>query len=284
MSKYWLAQAAVYQAALQHGDIQNGRAVFNGDTFNAVSHLSPVITDMRELSFVPNEIKMQGMILVSDTSMNEVIQHLNSLLLMMYEGEEVLMTFYRPQIFIQLMSGFSDLDVSNFLGNIKEWYAFEEGDAQPKVYKRLESYVEQHPYQLQARPWWKLTAEQMKAFYSPLVHVNVLVRSLWNAFPAQLREHESTINDMVYSALNEAFKQDWSLEQERPPYRDFGFSDEEYCELYVLAKVCDNTAITCQQMSEAFRFNADEQFKLYDFSQSEDFVQYHPLPVLEEKA
>ncbi len=284
MNKYWFAQADVYQKALTFGEINNAKAAFVGDAFNAVSHLSPVIADMEELSFVPNEVKMQGMILFSDASMYEVIQHLNSLFLMMYEGEEVLMTFYRPQIFIQLMSGFSDLDVSNFLGNIKEWYAFEEGGEQPKAYKRLESYVEQHPYQLQARPWWKLTAEQMKAFYSPLAHVNALVRSLWNEFPAQLREHKTTINNMVYNALNEAFKQDWSLEQEKPPYRDFGFSDTEYCELYVLARVCDNTEITCQQMIEAFRFNPDEQFKLYDFSQSEDFVQYHTLPTLETKA
>ncbi len=284
MNKYWLAQAKVFQKALRFGEVNNAKAAFVGDAFKAVSHGSPVIVDTKELSFVPDEVKMQGMLLVSDASMYEVIQHLNSLFFMMLDGEQVLMKFYQPQIFTTLMAQFSDLEVTRFLGNINEWRVVEEGGVQPKVYKRLESYVEQNPYQLQVSPWWNLTAEHMKGFNDPQLHMFALVRALWNQFPRVLRDHKDTINKLVSMSFAEASTCDWSLEKDKPPYRDFGFSDEEYCELYVLAKVCDNTVITCQQMSEAFRFNPDEQFKLYDFSQSEDFVNYHILPTLEAKA
>lgn len=284
MNKYWFAQADVYQKALTFGEINNAKAAFVGDAFKAVSHESPVIVDTKELSFVPDDVKMQGMILISDASMYEVIQHLNSLFFMMFDGEQVLMKFYQPQIFTTLMAQFSDLEVTHFLGNVKEWQVVEEDDEQPKVYKRLEPYVEQHPYQLQPSPWWKLTPEHMGGFYNPKTHSNALVRALWNKFPRALRQHYDTIDELVLLSLMDAFGCDWSLEQDKPPYRDFGFSDEEYCELYVLAKVCDHTDITCQQIIEAFRFNPDEQFKLYDFSQSEDFVNYHILPALEAKA
>ena len=240
METYWLASSQVYKSALDKTSMPTATCVFVGDEFREVMHLSPWLVPAEEVVNLPRAIVEQGIMLESEATMFEVNQHLNSLLFVMLEGEEMLIRFYDVGVLAPLIAKFDVAELDDFLGNIHRLHLYADG---LKTYTRSRN----HEYALQDRPWYRLNPEHMEESYSVAVHAYGMVRRLWALFPNIMSQLDDSIAAMVERSLETSFKAELS---------------PEVAELAVFAELIENSPISLNNIIKTFHLNSEEQFQL----------------------
>ncbi|WP_045405417.1 DUF4123 domain-containing protein [Vibrio jasicida] len=244
MNHFWLAGAAVYKEAREHVPIDGAVSVFVGDEFAEVMDLTPWLIPAIEITNLPHNMVEKGILIESEASLFEVNQHLNSVLFVMLDGEEVLFRFYDPDVLAPLIAQFNHVELDEFLGNINTLYVFPNGEIKQYVRSAV------HDYDLQVRPWWRLNVEYMKANYDVAVHAHGISRRLWEVYPQVMRHSEDTINQVVRSALEQAHKMELGSDS---------------AEIYALVAVLNNSVLTSENVAKTFYLNSEEQFQLEQF-------------------
>ncbi|MES1384198.1 DUF4123 domain-containing protein, partial [Vibrio cholerae] len=69
----------------------------------------------------------QGIFLTSHSSTSELLSHLQSLLIAVLEGEEVLFRFYDRQVIVPMLNAMRDLERNDFLGPVEKLAAVKQG-------------------------------------------------------------------------------------------------------------------------------------------------------------
>ncbi|MFM2623526.1 DUF4123 domain-containing protein [Vibrio owensii] len=240
MDTYWLASCQVYKQALEYTAMPTATCVFVGDEFRDVMHLTPWLIPMEEVVNLPRSVLEQGIMLESEASMFEVNQHLNSLLFVMLEGEEMLIRFYDVSVLAPLIAQFDVSELDDFLGNIHRLHLYFNG---LKTYTRSRN----HEYELQVRPWYRLNPEHMEESYSVTVHAYGMVRRLWALFPNIMSQLDGSIAAIVERSLERSFKAELS---------------PDVAELAVFAELIENSPISLNNIITTFHLNSEEQFQL----------------------
>ncbi|MFV8458472.1 DUF4123 domain-containing protein [Vibrio owensii] len=240
METYWLASSQVYKSALDKASLPSATCVFVGDEFREVMHLSPWLVPAEEVVNLPRAIVEQGIMLESEATMFEVNQHLNSLLFVMFEGEEMLIRFYDVSVLAPLIAQFDVAELDDFLGNIHRLHLYADG---LKTYTRSRN----HEYALQVRPWYRLNPEYMDESYSVTVHADSMIRRLWALFPNVMRQLDGRMSELVTRSL--------SLSQQAQLSPDVA-------ELAALALLVENSPLSLSNMIKTFHLNSEEQFQL----------------------
>lgn len=128
---FWLLDQQAFKCVIAANNgigFDGTQILFHGETFAPVMSLSPwlipVSDKVLELS---DELLQQGIFLTSHSSTSELLSHLQSLLIAVLEGEEVLFRFYDRQVILPMLDAMRDLELNDFLGPVEKLAAVKQG-------------------------------------------------------------------------------------------------------------------------------------------------------------
>ncbi|EGR0941808.1 DUF4123 domain-containing protein [Vibrio cholerae] len=187
---YWLADHSTFKQAVANnsGIVFDGtQVVFHGETFAPVMALSPWLVPVSDMvSDIDYECLQQGIFLSCSCPSTELLSHLQSLLIAVLEGEEVLFRFYDRQVIVPMLERMDEIEKNQFLGNINQLVVF---DSHEK--NRLVSFANTSNTQFTAlqTTWWVIKPHHLEDQENlPLVQAN-LESWLWRYFPKVMNEH-----------------------------------------------------------------------------------------------
>ncbi|EGR4328981.1 DUF4123 domain-containing protein [Vibrio cholerae] len=237
---FWLLDQQAFKCVIAANNgigFDGTQILFHGETFAPVMSLSPwlipVSDKVLELS---DELLQQGIFLTSHSSTSELLSHLQSLLIAVLEGEEVLFRFYDRQVIVPMLNAMRDLERNDFLGPVEKLAAVKQGVFQEWGNTRSSEFI------YQPAPWWKLQPYHLMPLYRTEVHAQVLERRFWEKLPYVMEQLDEP-QQWIKTILDEAKK------------ANLGHDNAEYLVLNHLWKA---SLTTLEQMSDALHLNQQE--------------------------
>lgn len=187
---FWLLDQQAFKCVIAANNgvgFDGTQILFHGDTFAPVMSLSPWLIPVSDKVLeLPNELLQQGIFLTSHSSTSELLSHLQSLLIAVLEGEEVLFRFYDRQVIVPMLVRMDEIEKNQFLGNINQLVVFNSHEK-----NLLVSFANTSSPQFMAkqRTWWVIKPHHLEDHENlPLVQAN-LESWLWRHFPEMMNEH-----------------------------------------------------------------------------------------------
>ncbi len=145
--------------------------------------LSPWLVPVDEsLAAVSQETLQQGLFFTSSADLQELTDHLRSLLTAGLDGEEVVFRFYDPKVLLPMLMVMDESDLNALFGNIKELIAFHTETDQLQTW----SSTRVTPFELQPAPWWPMKEAHLKPLYSTQTHAVILEKRFWEVLPESM--------------------------------------------------------------------------------------------------
>lgn len=200
---YWLVSAEVHQQAIKQNNqlgFSEALPLFHGEAFAEVILYSPWLIPMQSgLHNVDSETFSQGIVLVSNAEMWDVMGHLRSLLYAALDGEEVMFRFYDPKVLAPMFSTFNQDEINAFLGNCQSIAFVHEQELREYNSTRMLAYEQNQT------TWWKIKPQHLEPLYTVKSHAKAIERRLWEKMPAQMNQLESpflTLQQALLKALD----------------------------------------------------------------------------------
>lgn len=235
---YWLADANTHKQAVKESGFgfDDSVPLFSGPVFESAKALSPWLVPVSEqLLSVKGEVLDLGVGIQTTAELEPLLEHLRSLLLASYEGEEMVFRFYDTQVIGPMLAAMEQSEVNSLLGNIEQLAIVDE---------HLTCYVNrsQVEFSLNSDIWWKVQPHHLSALYNENTHAKSIERRWWNLFPKMMERLENP-NDVIRNALKKA--------QER------GYPQDQM-EACVLVEVTRQTQTHLSELSQPFHLNLEE--------------------------
>lgn len=209
-SAYWLTTADLHQQAIKQNQqigFNDALPLFYGESFKEVMSLSPWLIPMQDsFNNVEPSTFSQGMVIVSNAPIWDVVVHLRSLLFVAMDGEEVLFRYYDKNVLAAVLATFTQSEINAWLGNAQQLALMQ--DDELKIYRN----TSQLEYQLQNQPWWKMEPHHLAPTYQVTYHAKVIERRLWEKLPDQMCQWASPFI-FIQQALQQALDHDNDFEQ-----------------------------------------------------------------------
>ncbi|TVO31781.1 DUF4123 domain-containing protein [Vibrio algivorus] len=201
---YWLVSSDIHQQAIkqnhQHG-FPDALALFHSESFKQVMSYSPWLIPIQpELQHVDSDTFNQGIVLVSQAPMWDIVTHLRSLLYSALDGEEVMFRFYDPKVIVPMCATFTQDEINAFLGNSQQLACIQDG--QLIIYHN----TTQFDYQPHSETWWKIQPQHLEPLYKVDEHAKAIVSRLWEKLPKKINalpEPIAFFQAILQHALNE---------------------------------------------------------------------------------
>jgi len=235
---YWLADTTTHQRAVKESGFgfDDSVPLFAGPMFESAQALSPWLVPVSEqLRSVESDVLDLGIGIQSAAEFDQLIEHLRSLLLASYEGEEVMFRFYDKQVIGPMLLTMEESEVNSLLGNIDQLAVANESLACYTNQSKVE-------FTLSTETWWKVQPHHLTVLYNVNTHAKSIERRWWNLFP-KMMERLADPNDVILNALKKA--------QER------GYPQDQM-EACVLVEVTRQTQTHLSELSQPFHLNLEE--------------------------
>lgn len=207
---YWLATDELHQQAIKQNQqigFNDALPLFHGESFKEVMPLSPWLIPIQDsFNNVEPSTFSQGMVIVSNAPIWDVVVHLRSLLFVAMDGEEVLFRYYDKNVLAAVLATFTQSEINAWLGNAQQLALMQ--DDELKIYRN----TSQLEYQLQNQPWWKMEPHHLAPTYQVAHHAKVIERRLWEKLPDQMCQLASPLI-FIQQALQQALDHDNDFEQ-----------------------------------------------------------------------
>ncbi len=247
-SSYWLATADLFEQAIKTGLPADGSIpLFHGDSYQDVMPLSPWLVPSKALVVINEQLIQQGILLESDYSAIDVLDHLRSLLLAGLDGEEVLFRFYDPRVIAPMLNLMQESEKYSFMGNIRT-LLYWDSETVITLINPLN-----HDYKKHDEPWWVIKPNHLTNLYQMDTHCRVLERRFWSVIPEVMEKHFSS-NQIIKDALSYSSENHWSLEK---------------AELYALSLLLTSVNASIEDIASKFRLSINETSTLTKFSKVE---------------
>lgn len=161
-------------------------SLFDGEHFSDLVSMSPVLWDVSSVySITDSKIWMEGILFATSSSSEDLLQHLRSLLVSGYEGEEVFFRFYDPEVLGGMLPSFSKEELAEFLGCNHAISLTREG----RVINR--SHLPPKRWQPTDEPWWRIRKHHLKHCYSFTAHASNIEKACWQWMPELVQRFEA---------------------------------------------------------------------------------------------
>lgn len=241
---YWLATNELHQQAIKQNQqigFNDALPLFHGESFKEVMLLSPWLIPIQDsFNNVEPSTFSQGMVIISNASIWDVISHLRSLLFVAMDGEEVLFRYYDQNVLSAVLPTFSQSEINAWLGNAQQLALMQADEL--KIY----SNTSQFEYQLQNQTWWKMEPHHLAPTYQVAHHAKVIERRLWEKLPDQMCQLASPL---VF------------IQQELQQALEHG-SDFEQAESFVLVKFSQQTQTDYPSLAQALLLTREDVLEL----------------------
>ena len=238
---YWIINHDVYQEMLEIQTsttwLEHAFPLFSGEFFNELIEVTPwVIVATETILSLPQRILSQGVIIFSPNEQH-LFEHLQSLLLALYQGERVLFRFYDPFILHAIASTLSDDRLALLFGCIEKVHLIK-GDA---VIEIMNPYPLRYVYQ--ASPWWVINDEDLSKTDNLDNYAYSVSRRLWDKLPEMMTSLPPEDRD-----LKQLFQQ--------------GQQHTSDIEMWVLGQLIIKTQTPITLVSQRLLFDLEEQQSL----------------------
>ncbi|MGD8110997.1 DUF4123 domain-containing protein [Vibrio sp. TRT 21S02] len=243
-NNFWLVDKKGYQTVIQanHGKaIDDAMPLFQGEQFSEVLDLSPWLLPISsELLSLADDVFTFGIGLSTSVEQITLIQHLRSLLVAAYEGEEMMFRFYDTNVLSPMFETMDAGERSAFLGCVSELAICHDGEL-----AQYDSDMTEH-WAHQDAIWWKILPKHLAPLYKVTTHAKALERRFWQKLPdsmAQLDDPYQTLLTAMESAQQ----------------RNLSAQDIEFVAIKTLMSAT-NTHLSV--ITQAFHLSQDEQSQL----------------------
>ncbi|KOO16619.1 hypothetical protein AKJ18_00675 [Vibrio xuii] len=235
---YWLADAKTHQQAVKESGFgfDDSVPLFSGPMFESAKALSPWLVPVSDqLLGVKSGVLDLGIGIQSNAEFELVLEHLRSILLASYEGEEVMFRFYDKQVIGPMLLAMEESEINSLLGNIDQLAIANDS---------LACYVNSSKAEfiLNTDTWWKVQPHHLTALYNENTHAKSIERRWWNLFP-EMMERLTNPNDVILAALKKA--------------KERGYPQEQM-EACALVEVTRQTQTHLSELSQPFHLNLEE--------------------------
>ncbi|EMP4394210.1 DUF4123 domain-containing protein [Vibrio fluvialis] len=248
---FWLAKAEPFkQAVSENGGFafEHSIPIFHGDMFANAMPLSPWLVPVDEsLAAVSKDTLQQGLFFTSSADLQDLTDHLRSLLTAGLDGEEVVFRFYDPKVLLPMLTVMDESDLNALFGNIKELTAFCTETDQLQTW----SSTRVTPFELQPAPWWRMKEAHLKPLYSTQTHTVILEKRFWEVLPESMEALDQPV-EIIKQTLVQAQSQ--------------GFNPEQG-ELAVLNMLVQRTPVSMEEVCLAFHLSNPEQEQLLNIQE-----------------
>ena len=205
---YWLVDSKAHRLAVKALGFGFDEAVplFFGETFAPAMDLSPWLIPVTEQVTSLDDVVLDlGILLRSERPVDEVIDHLRSLLIASLDGEEVMFRYYDKKVLLAMLQAMDESERYAFMGNIDTMILAEQ---EVHEFKNNAS----KPFELNVDVWWRLLPHHMDALYDVQNHAKILERRLWELIPNALAQFDSPSNVIIH-ALESAIERNYEKSQ-----------------------------------------------------------------------
>ena len=240
---YWIINHDVYQEMLETQInttwLEHSFPLFTDEFFDELIEVTPwVIAATDTILSLPQRILSQG-ILVFSPNEQPLFEHLQSLLLALYQGERVLFRFYDPCILHAIANTLSDDRLALLFGCIEKVQLIK-GDA---VIEIMNPYPQRYVYQ--ASPWWVINDKDLSMTDNLDHYAYSVSRRLWEKLPEMMMSLPPEDRDL---------KLLFQLGQQHTNKSDI--------EWWVLGQLIANTQTPITLVSQRLLFDLEEQQSL----------------------
>ena len=223
---FWLVTSSVYREAIKANNklgFDDTRVLFTGNTYSKVMPMTPVLIPVSsDVKNLPDDILNKGIGLVSDVGLDNVLLHLQSLLVAALDGEVIMFRFYDPNVITNMLASFSLDETTRFLGNVNKLIIANDESCTVYESKRKSD------FELKKSPWWIIKPEHLENLYNVNNHAYILERYWWEKVP-DIMENLSNPKEDIIKLIHESKNQ---------------YENDEYLELYCLYWLAQKSNIT----------------------------------------
>ncbi|HIF9341166.1 TPA: DUF4123 domain-containing protein [Photobacterium damselae] len=218
------------------------RALFTTTNFESLIDVTPWVVELNPSHLAnPNLNLDNGLILMSKDPIENVVAHLQTLLLAANEGEIVFFRSYEPEILQPMLKRFTPQEIEAFLGNIETMALV--GDAGVELYQNPQANNYHRPIE---SPWWIIKDHHLDN-NNLNAQANQLNRYIWHRSPdlvAPYKDSLSIIKDIITEGKSQGF--------------------EQQTEFYLLAKLGIASNIDASTIRTIYRLDHDDYLELLE--------------------
>lgn len=237
---YWLVGSESYREAVKANNdlgFSDTKVLFTGGMFAKVMAFSPMLIPVRDdVLALPSDVLNKGIGLATNVSGDDVLEHLQSLLVSALDGEEVLFRFYDLHVLVPMLRDMESGEREQCLGNLTSLAVFN-GEG-------VDSYDNHHAgnYELQKATWWKIQPQHLEHLYNVSNHARLLERYWWEKIPDVMAQLDNTLETITQF-----------LEQGVEIY-----PSKDQAELFTLTKITNLTNTPLDKVTDNLLLDEDE--------------------------
>lgn len=179
----------------------NAIPLFAGTAFADQAEQGPWLLPNPAPEFIAAHPQMGGVYVTSDAAIDVVLQHWQSLIEVVFEGEVMWLRYADNRVFPKMLTTMSQQELDDVLGpclsmwsNHKAWQRTPDADFIPRQ-----------------APWFRIHARHLQAVYNEDLHVYVLRRRLWRSIGsvmARCNEPDNAIRQLLVKAKKDGLHED----------------------------------------------------------------------------